>query len=117
MVNLNTNVSDIPSANNGIWKPNSVQSKSNPGSFEMPKVGSSDDKETDFANAVENYISEVDDLQQSSDMSIKDLLSGKNEDITSVVAAVAKADMSFKLLIGVRNQLIEAYKQTMNMPL
>jgi flagellar hook-basal body complex protein FliE len=44
-------------------------------------------------------------------------LSGKNEDITSVVSAVAKADMSFKLLVGVRNKLIEAYKQTMNMPL
>jgi flagellar hook-basal body complex protein FliE len=34
-----------------------------------------------------------------------------------VVAAVAKADVSFKVLVGVRNKLIEAYKQTMNMPL
>jgi len=117
MVNLNANVSGIPSATKGVWKPGSIQPKAKPGSFEMPKVGSSDDKGTDFANAVKNYISKVDDLQQSSDMSIKDLLSGKNEDITSVVAAVAKADMSFKLLVGVRNKLIEAYKQTMNMPL
>ena len=50
-------------------------------------------------------------------LSIKDLLSGKNDDITSVVSAVAKADMSFKLLVGVRNKLIVAYKQTMNMQL
>jgi len=77
-------------------------------------------KKSDFANtikAVEKYITKVDDLQQSSDNSIKDLLSGKNEDITSVISAVAKADMGFKLLVGVRNQLIEAYRQTMNMPL
>lgn len=71
----------------------------------------------DTVRAVEKYISKVDELQQSSDLSIKDLLTGKNEDITSVVSAVAKADMSFKLLVGVRNKLIEAYKQTMNMPL
>ncbi len=71
----------------------------------------------DTVRAIGNNISKVDDLQQSSDISIKDLLSGKNEDITSVVSAVAKADMSFKLLVGVRNKLIEAYKQTMNMPL
>jgi flagellar hook-basal body complex protein FliE len=71
----------------------------------------------DTVRAVEKYISKVDGLQQSSDMSIKDLLTGKNEDITSVVSAVAKADMSFKVLVGVRNKLIEAYKQTMNMPL
>ena len=43
------------------------------------------------------------------------MLAGKNSDITSVVSAMAKADMSFKLLVGVRNKLIEAYKQTMNM--
>jgi flagellar hook-basal body complex protein FliE len=72
----------------------------------------------DFAStikAVEKYVSNVDDLQQSSDASIKDLLSGKNEDINSVVASVAKAEMSFKLLIGVRDKLVAAYKQTMNM--
>ena len=71
----------------------------------------------DTVKAVGKQISKVDALQQLSDVSIKDLLSGKNEDITSVVSTVAKADMSFKLLVGVRNKLIEAYKQTMNMPL
>lgn len=70
-----------------------------------------------FADTVKTagkLIGEVDKTQQASDMSIKDLLAG-NEDITSVVSAAAKADMSFKLLVGVRNKLIEAYKQTMNM--
>jgi len=77
-------------------------------------------KSGDFSNtvrAVEKYLSEVDQDQQSSNMSIQDLLSGRNEDIASVVAAVAKADMSFKVLVGVRNKLIDAYKQTMNMQL
>jgi len=32
-----------------------------------------------------------------------------------VVTEVAKADMSFKLLMAVRNKVIEAYKQTINM--
>ena len=80
----------------------------------------SETKPTNFSDAlktIDNYISDVDALQQSSDMSIKDLLSSSNADITSVVSAVAKADVSFKLLVGVRNKLIEAYKQTMNMPL
>jgi len=111
MVNMNVNVAGpLQSVKPGIG-PNS------PG---MPKVGITDDKKSGFAETIKaagNYISKVDDLQQSSDMSIKDLLSGRNEDITSVVSSVAKADMSFKLLVGVRNKLIEAYKQTMNMPL
>jgi flagellar hook-basal body complex protein FliE len=67
--------------------------------------------------ALEKYLSDVNQQQSQSDMSIQDLLSGRNEDIASVVAAVAKADISFKVLVGVRNKLIEAYKQTMSMQL
>jgi flagellar hook-basal body complex protein FliE len=111
MINVNTNVTGPL---------NTI--KPGPGSDSpgIPKIGIADDKKSGFAETVKaagNCISRVDDLQQSSDMSIKDLLSGRNEDITSVVSAVAKADMSFKLLVGVRNKLIEAYKQTMSMPL
>jgi len=84
------------------------------------EAGNATAKKADFADtikAVEKYISNVDETQASSDMSIQNLLTGKEGDITTVVSAVAKADMSFKLLVGVRNKLIEAYKQTMNMPL
>ena len=69
----------------------------------------------DTAKDIGKLVSKVDEMQEASDVSIKDLLAGKNNDITSVVSSVAKADMSFKLLVGVRNKLIEAYKQTMNM--
>ena len=117
MVNMNANVSGISNPMKVILEPRTVQTKINPDSSGMPKVGGSDGEKANFANVVKNYISDVDDLQQSSNMSIKDLLSGKSEDITSVVSEVAKADISFKLLVGVRNKLIEAYKQTMNMPL
>lgn len=107
MINSNVNVNGaLPKINHDF--PLSPKSK----------VGSTDANSTEFANtvkAVKKYISEVDDHQDSANMSIKDLLAGKNEDITSVVSAVAKADISFKLLVGVRNKLIEAYKQTMNM--
>ena len=104
MVNLNANIS-------------SVLPKINPDATGVSKATSPKSDFADTVKVVGNYISKVDALQQSSDISIKDLLSGKNEDITSVVSAMAKADMSFKLLVGVRNKLIEAYKQTMNMPL
>lgn len=86
----------------------------------MPNMEGAAPAKSDFVNAVEaagNYVSKVNDLQKASDASIQDLLTGKNNDITAVVSAVAKADVSFKVLVGVRNKLIEAYKQTMNMPL
>ena len=93
--------------------------KINPGSAGLTNANGAGAKSgfADTVKAVGEQISKVEELQQSSEVSIIDLLSGKNEDITSMVSAVAKADMSFKLLVGVRNKLIEAYKQTMNMPL
>ena len=69
----------------------------------------------DLPEALQNYVDQVDKSQQSSVSAIEDLLSGKTQDILPTVAAVAKADLSFKLLISVRNKVIEAYKQTMNM--
>lgn len=117
MINFNANISGPLNSMNGAFGPNGIQQGTSSGT---PKLGGADNNKTDFADTVkgiENYLSKVDELQQSSDMSIQDLLSGKNEDITSVVSAVAEADVSFKLLLGVRNKLIEAYKQTMNMPL
>lgn len=72
---------------------------------------------SDAVDAIGKYISKVDDQQQMSESSVEDLLTGKNNDVTTVVSNVAKADVSFKVLVGVRNKLIEAYKQTMNMQL
>ena len=72
-------------------------------------------KKTDFGNLIKKYMEQADQHQQASDAAVKDMLTGKNTDINAVVAEVAKADMSFKLMVGVRNKIIEAYKQTMQM--
>jgi flagellar hook-basal body complex protein FliE len=69
----------------------------------------------DFAEAVRDAIDTVDKAQQQTNLTVQDLLAGRSQDILPVVTEVAKADLSFKLLMGVRNKVIEAYKQTMNM--
>ena len=104
MINFNPNVNSI--------SPNVKPLMPQP---ENPGVTKANFSEA--VRAVGNCVSKIDDMQQASDTSVQDLLTGKNNDITAVVSAVAKADMSFKVLVGVRNKLIEAYKQTMNMPL
>ncbi len=99
MINMNANISSIN-------RPNI-----------LPSGGTSSAGKPGFGDAVKavgQAINKVDAQQQQSDMSVQELLSGKG-DLTTVVSEVAKSDMSFKLLVGVRNKLIEAYKQTMNM--
>lgn len=67
-----------------------------------------------FTEAVRKMVNEVNAQQVKADESIEDLLTGKVHNIHEVVTNVAKADLSFKLMIQTRNKLVEAYKQTMN---
>lgn len=104
MINFNPNT-------NGISPNNQLPLSEGQGSVEA-RSGFSD-----AAKALDKYVSKVDKMQETADTSIQDLLTGKNNDLTAVVSDVAKADVSFKVLVGVRNKLIEAYKRTMNMQL
>ena len=117
-MNINTSLGGIQNPFKDVFENNQIQQKNtSEGISKTTGVGTQKSEFSDAVKSIESLLSNVDDMQQSSDVSIKDLLSGKNSDITSVVSDVAKADLSFKLLVGVRNKLIEAYKQTMNMPL
>ena len=82
----------------------------NPQTAQLPQGN-----KVDFGNAIQRSLEKVNDQQGEANQSIVDLMSGKQQDINSVVADVAKADMSFKMLVGVRNKLVEAYKETMRM--
>ena len=112
-MNINPNISNMQNAMKSAYgglENNQVQ-KAN---TDVSKTIGSESQKSQFSDAVKSIgdlLSNVDESQQASDVSIKDLLSGKNNDITSVVSEVAEADLSFKLLVGVRNKLIEAYKQ------
>jgi flagellar hook-basal body complex protein FliE len=72
-------------------------------------------KGADFGQTLLNTLRQANTEQTDTNASIVDLLAGKQQDINSVVASMAKTDMSFKLLVGVRNKLVEAYKETMRM--
>ena len=97
-------MSGIPSISGGIP---SITPMSSPGASKASQAPASG-----FGEALRAYAGGVNEDQQASTFAIQDLVSGSSGDVLPAVAAVAKADMSFKLLMGVRNKVIEAYKQT-----
>ena len=78
-----------------------------------PQNGSSEG--ANFGKTLRGYVDQVNRDQQASTEAVQDLLAGKTQDPLPVVTAAAKADLSFKLLLGVRNKVVEAYKETMRM--
>ncbi|MCY2931777.1 MAG: flagellar hook-basal body complex protein FliE [Planctomycetota bacterium] len=71
--------------------------------------------DANFGDMLKGALGQADGSQQEAVSAVQDLLAGKSEDLLSAVSAMAKADLSFKMLLGVRNKVIDAYKQTMNM--
>ena len=107
-------VSAISAYKNMLPAVQQIQPNVNPG-----KIISPDNTQViepgQFENVVKQFIDKVDTKQKVSERAITDYVSGKTNDLLPIVNEMAKADLSFKLLTGVRNKVIEAYKETMRM--
>jgi len=68
-----------------------------------------------FAQTLKESILKVNDVQMQADQSIVDLTTGKNTDIHQTMIAVQKAEVTFQLMMQVRNKLISAYEEISRM--
>jgi flagellar hook-basal body complex protein FliE len=68
-----------------------------------------------FKDLLLKNIDEVNKLQQDAAAAIEDLASGKRNDLEGVMLAQSKADLAFKMLQGVRNQMMRAYEDLQQM--
>ena len=64
---------------------------------------------------IQQSIAEVNRLQGEADNAVQDLNTGSNKDIHGTLIALEKADISFQLLMQVRNKIIAAYQEIMRM--
>lgn len=64
-----------------------------------------------FDEVLKGAINDVNNLQAESDNKISSLLKGESQDLHGTILAVQQADTSFKLMMQVRNKIVEAYKE------
>lgn len=67
-----------------------------------------------FGNLLEEAVGKVRHLEGEANRSLGALLEGK-ADVTEYMIASQKVDLSMRLLLTVRNKVIEAYKEIMHM--
>jgi flagellar hook-basal body complex protein FliE len=65
----------------------------------------------DFGQMLTDKFLEVNQMQKSADAQVHEMLTGGHVNQAEVLTAVQKADMSFRLLMQIRNKLLEAYQQ------
>jgi len=68
-----------------------------------------------FRQMLQEQIDKVNELQADATAAIEDLATGQRDDVESVLMATQKADTAFKLLLQVRNKVIDAYDEVKQM--
>jgi flagellar hook-basal body complex protein FliE len=80
--------------------------------------GASKSEGSNFSDLLKQAVDSVNDTQmKSADMQTAYQMGDKDVDITQVMIQMQKATVSFEAMTQVRNRLVSAYQDIMNMPL
>lgn len=75
-----------------------------------PASGSGANDSTDFSSTLRSAVEQINQLQSDAQNKVAGLLSGNGEDIHSAMLAVEKANVSFEMMVQVRNKIVQAYQ-------
>jgi flagellar hook-basal body complex protein FliE len=68
-----------------------------------------------FADTLKDAVGQVNTLHKESDKKMQELATGKTTNIPEVMMAAEKADIALRMMVQVRNKIIEAYQEVMKM--
>jgi flagellar hook-basal body complex protein FliE len=74
-----------------------------------------DGKAGSFANVLQDSLGEVNQMQQKADAAITALATGEKVSLHETMIAMEQADVSFRLMMQVRNKIVEAYQEILRM--
>ena len=77
--------------------------------------GSGADAPKSFADTLKDAVNSTNQVQKEADVKMQELATGKNHNIHDVMLTAEKADISLRLMVQVRNKIIEAYQDIMKM--
>ncbi len=68
-----------------------------------------------FSDMVQDAIEDVDEAQKNADQKVEDVVMGRSDNIHETMIAMEKAQLSFQLMVEVRNKAIETYQELSRM--
>lgn len=65
---------------------------------------------SEFFDTLESAIDKVQEMQTSADQQVAGVLKGDGQDLHTAMVAVEKADLTFQMMMQVRNKIVQAYQ-------
>jgi flagellar hook-basal body complex protein FliE len=81
------------------------------------KRAGNEKSDSGFGTVLKDAISTVNELQKQSDQEIEKLMTGESQDLHNTVIAMQNADLSFQMMMQVRNKIVQAYQEIIRMQL
>ena len=71
--------------------------------------------ESSFSDMITEAIESVDASQKIADQNVQDIITGQSDDIHEVMISMEKAQLSFQLMVEMRNKVVETYQELSRM--
>ena len=79
--------------------------------FPSPAAGGPGKADGAFKNLLVDSIQQVNTMQQDADKLVESLFTGGDVNPAEVLTAVQKADLAFRMMMQVRNKLVQVYQE------
>ncbi len=86
-----------------------------PAEMEPALVGTGKPEEGEFLDTLRGAMDQVEQAQGAAETKVESLLNGSGMDVHTAMIAVEKADLSFQLMMQVRNKIVAAYQEISRM--
>lgn len=71
--------------------------------------------ETSFSDILKESIDKVSELEKEAGVQTEKLVKMESQDVHNTMISVQKADLTFQMMMQIRNKIIDAYQEIMRM--
>lgn len=87
------------------------------GSIDKQKSVKGENQGPSFKETLNNYLSDVNEMQKQADKSIEKMVAGEITDVHQVMTSVEQANTAFNMMMELRNKVMDAYQEIMRIRL
>jgi flagellar hook-basal body complex protein FliE len=77
----------------------------------LESINAPQESGSSFKEFLLDSLNQVNSMQQDADHAVEQLATGEDVNAAEVLTAVQKADLSFRMMMQVRNKLVQAYQE------
>ena len=86
-----------------------------PAEIDAASLSPANSSEPGFRDVLHSAIDDIQQLEGQAESKVAGVLEGNGSDVHSALIAVEKADLSFQLMMQVRNKIVSAYEEISRM--